>query len=503
LLQNGDQGRILCGSANLTKDALESGLECNTTKTVSTTDAAWKKSDEWFSDCWERASNHPLESAAPTATDYPDSCWRRDHLFEYQREAVEHLHRNRRRRALLVLPTGAGKTAVVACWLRERLRDEGQRLSVLWIAPQHELLRHARDEALRFGISEDRMYHARTKDDLRILVGSKRAGVRVSCVERYQLVFMTTDLLRALPNWTTDILVFDEAHHMNPRSGVETKAILRVRSQTLLGLTATPWRTSTDEHREFVKLFGGLHDHVFFLDERNEKDRARLVGQDGTTPVLAQRKHHPIETKFGFEFRAQDRHNRPLELQARIRDFDDRKRNETIVRQYYKWAATHRPSRTLVFACTNDHANALGRAFCKLRRGTRLKVQVFHTGNIPRSTSPDYFSGDKIFSLSHRANQTHDFRHDVLSLFNAGEINVLVVVGLATEGIDLPATDCIVVARPTLSAKLYRQMVGRGLRGPAVGGSQEVHILDCVDQMKDHDKVVDAIYGDKAYSQRC
>ena len=69
------------------------------------------------------------------------------------------------------------------------------------------------------------------------------------------------------------------------------------------------------------------------------------------------------------------------------------------------------------------------------------------------------------------------------------------------EGLDLPLVDSILVARPTLSSKLYRQMVGRGLRGPAVGGTEVVHVLDCVDQMEMHDKTIEAIYSDRAYQE--
>jgi superfamily II DNA or RNA helicase len=45
---------------------------------------------------------------------------------------------------------------------------------------------------------------------------------------------------------------------------------------------------------------------------------------------------------------------------------------------------------------------------------------------------------------------------------------VLVNVGVATEGTDVPAAACIVIARPTRSESLFRQMLGRGLR-PARG----------------------------------
>jgi superfamily II DNA or RNA helicase len=46
----------------------------------------------------------------------------------------------------------------------------------------------------------------------------------------------------------------------------------------------------------------------------------------------------------------------------------------------------------------------------------------------------------------------------------AGEIRVMVNVGVATEGFDCPQVSCILIARATVSAGLFIQMVGRGLR---------------------------------------
>ena len=45
-----------------------------------------------------------------------------------------------------------------------------------------------------------------------------------------------------------------------------------------------------------------------------------------------------------------------------------------------------------------------------------------------------------------------------------------------TEGVDLPKTKTVFLARPTVSSILMTQMVGRALRGTAAGGNQ-VHIL--------------------------
>jgi superfamily II DNA or RNA helicase len=57
-----------------------------------------------------------------------------------------------------------------------------------------------------------------------------------------------------------------------------------------------------------------------------------------------------------------------------------------------------------------------------------------------------------------------DVRRQALDEYRAGRITVLCNVGLFTEGTDLPSTSCVILGRPTSSATLYQQMVGRGLR---------------------------------------
>lgn len=60
----------------------------------------------------------------------------------------------------------------------------------------------------------------------------------------------------------------------------------------------------------------------------------------------------------------------------------------------------------------------------------------------------------------------------------AGDIDVLCNVGLFTEGTDLPHVSCIILGRPTKSASLYTQMVGRGVR--LAPGKRDCIILDVV-----------------------
>ena len=70
----------------------------------------------------------------------------------------------------------------------------------------------------------------------------------------------------------------------------------------------------------------------------------------------------------------------------------------------------------------------------------------------------------------------YEERKPVYDLYRNGELDVLVTVGVLTEGADFPMCDCVVMARPTRSRILYSQMVGRALR--LHDGKDDALVLD-------------------------
>jgi superfamily II DNA or RNA helicase len=81
-------------------------------------------------------------------------------------------------------------------------------------------------------------------------------------------------------------------------------------------------------------------------------------------------------------------------------------------------------------------------------------------------------------------------RRLLLKRLAAGELQVIVNCAVLTEGFDDPTISCVVIARPTRSAPLYQQMVGRGLRPDLslpVGGRGDCLVLDVVGASRTHD----------------
>jgi superfamily II DNA or RNA helicase len=78
----------------------------------------------------------------------------------------------------------------------------------------------------------------------------------------------------------------------------------------------------------------------------------------------------------------------------------------------------------------------------------------------------------------------HATRRHIINEFKAKNIRVLCNCEVLTTGFDAPVVTHLVIARPTVSAVLYEQMIGRGLRGPEFGGTEECIILNCEDNIR-------------------
>ena len=70
--------------------------------------------------------------------------------------------------------------------------------------------------------------------------------------------------------------------------------------------------------------------------------------------------------------------------------------------------------------------------------------------------------------------------------YRNGKLQVLINVNILTEGVDLPKTKTVFLARPTVSSILMTQMVGRALRGTAAGGTASAYIVSFVDHWNEH-----------------
>jgi superfamily II DNA or RNA helicase len=102
----------------------------------------------------------------------------------------------------------------------------------------------------------------------------------------------------------------------------------------------------------------------------------------------------------------------------------------------------------------------------------------------------DAFNNEGIPSAVVHGKLARDERRLLLKKLAAGDIQCVINCAVLTEGFDDPSISCIVIARPTRSAPLYQQMVGRGLR-PDLSLSSDLRgdclILDVTGASRTHD----------------
>ena len=137
----------------------------------------------------------------------------------------------------------------------------------------------------------------------------------------------------------------------------------------------------------------------------------------------------------------------------------NKERNLAIMNQLRQLYLEKKP--TIVFACSVDHAQMLS---------AMLMIE-----GIPNSL----VLGEMEAMDRKRAIDTFKNR-------NSG-IDIIINYEVLTTGFDSKNIECVFITRPTKSIVLYSQMLGRGLRGPLMGGNEECILIDIDDNLQAFD----------------
>jgi superfamily II DNA or RNA helicase/SOS-response transcriptional repressor LexA len=424
-------------STNLSLSALESGIEWNLRVDRDRDQPAFDRIGEAFEELWGLA--RPLDAqwvedyaeraatAAPQALDGevdvepmeppPDP-------HEVQVEALERLRQARaegRKRALVVLPTGLGKTWLAA-FDHAQLHDEMGRgvPRLLFLAHRRELLRQAAESYRRLA----RARNLRARVSWFLEEDSDLSG---------ELVFASVAKaarqahLARLAGERFDYVVVDEVHHAAADS---YRRILRVLEPGfLLGLTATPDRA---DQADILGLFDDFE--AYRADVGRGIELGRLV------PF----RYFGVKDEVDYDnIPWRNRRFDPKELEAAAQT---EARMRTLDRA---WDA-HAGKRTLVFCCSIAHATFVR----EWLRGRGLRANAI-------------FSGEGA-----------DDRDGSLRALSAGELDAVCSVDVLNEGVDLPDVDRVVMLRPTESSVVFLQQLGRGLR--AADDKPHLTVIDFV-----------------------
>lgn len=357
------------------------------------------------------------------------------------------------RKAMVELPTGAGKTRVATETALRLFIDGRLRGPVLWIAQSAELCEQAVQtwsEVWR-GLSDERP----------LTIGRLWMNNSVHEPDTEFSVIVATDakldVIVDSPEyeWLSDAsaVFVDEAHRAG--SSPRYTRILRWLGvdghgweRPLVGLSATPFRGSAGDGvqtKELAARFGGRKFKAF--EGSNAYQELSRIG------VLARVQHEVlpgIDVILNASELADVRNKRRLDPQVLDRIGRDQMRMASLVNDIMK----RDPGWPILVFTPNV-----------------LSAQVLAATLRYRSVEAAAVSG-----------QTgRQERRDVIERFKRDEIHVLANCDLLIQGFDAPGVRALYIARPTFSPSAYIQMAGRGLRGPENGGKEECLIVDIAD----------------------
>lgn len=389
-------------------------------------------------------------------------------LYEHQEEAIRKLDAMDKRgsfRTLLVLPTGGGKTLTAAYWLLRNAVDQNKK--ILWLAHRHLLLEQAA-EAFARNAYTDTMVN-RTVFNYRIISGMHDKPVHIQKTDRI-LIASKDSIIRSLDklkNWLNGeeiYLVIDEAHHAVAKS---YKKIIQyvadhTKSMKLLGLTATPFRTSEDEQGALKQVFT---DDIVYKTDLDTLIKKGILA----TPTFIDRKTNIQFTEhLGIQALKSIENLDTLPENIANDIADNKERNRIIVEKYLHNYEKY--GQTIVFALNKVHAIALNKLFNEKGKAYGIRSEFII------SEVQDMITG---ITISNADNERK------IEAYRNGEIQVLINVNILTEGTDLPKTHTVFLTRPTVSTTLMTQMVGRALRGLKAGGTKEAYIVTFIDNWND------------------
>lgn len=332
---------------------------------------------------------------------------------------------------LVVIPTAGGKSLVMASFIEGVLKAwPDQR--ILIVTHVRELI--AQNHAEMMGLWPNApagIYSAG--------LGKREAQARILFAGIQSIHRRATEIGH------TDLVLIDEAHLIPGKSSTMYRRFLDALKAInpalkVIGLTATPFRLDC----------GMLHEgqNALFTDIAYEAPVRELIDAGYLSPLVSKQSATRLDvSKVG----------------TRAGDFIARDLAAAVDQD-----AITRAAATEIIAHGRDRKSWL--AFCS---------GVEHARHVAEEFGRQGISCRTIFGDTPK-----DERDAILAAFKRGEIRALASMGVLTTGFNAPGVDLIALLRPTQSAGLYVQMVGRGTR--LAPGKENCVVLDFAGNVRRH-----------------
>lgn len=408
------EGCAFVGSSNISKSALQTGLEWNLKVDYAENPIRYElirsEFDSIFTNPNSKVLTHkwidnyssyrPENSSIPLVEPGANELDPPPVPNDIQAEALSALHQSRKlgfRRGLVVMATGLGKT-----WLAAFDTQDLNAKRVLFVAHRDEILSQAERTFVR--IRPDAKTGKYTGKQQQLNVDMLFASIQTLGKLQH---------LRKFPIDYFDYIIVDEFHHAAAQT--YQKLLAHFKPQFLLGLTATPERT---DQAEILNL---CDDNLVYRCDLFDGVNAKLLCPFKYYGIGDEHVNYQEIPWRNGKFEVNQLVNQ-LATQARAKHNFDQWKNKKL-------------TRTLAFCVSKRHADFMADFFNK--RGVKA-VAVYSDSTVRRNEALD------------------DLRNR--------RIDIIFSVDLFNEGVDVPAIDTVLMLRPTESKILFLQQLGRGLR---------------------------------------
>ena len=400
----------------------------------------------------------PIEDESRQVSDI-ETVGEKPMLHDYQRQArreiVRHLEGGRRR-CLLHMPTGSGKTHV-AVWVAAVCLLKSDSELVVWLANREELCEQAIDGFKTVWsmvgdreINAYRLFGDHSPDVVKE-TKDRQGGFIVASLQKMLSTERSQGLLPILGSRVA-MVIMDEAHMaLAPKYRYVLEQLVEYKNSTrLLGLSATPGRTWNDPEQDAV--LAEFFDHKKVTLDVGGEDPIEYLTKRG---YIARINHEQIDHQDRLDANdLKDLNDAEIPDSILEKLSHDTVRNYKVVSEIRKLVSSgHR--RIIVFGTTVQNSRS-------------ISVVLSAAGYTSFHVDSDTPSAE---------------RKSIITQFKSNEDVPMMLCnyGVFTAGFDAPKTTAVVVARPTLSLVLFSQMMGRATRGPAVGGTPECTVVSVID----------------------
>lgn len=445
----GEMYDIIIGSSNLTSSALSLNKEWNLKVSTHKNGLLTSKVMAEFQDDFESATS-------------VTKSW----LIEYQKEYQESKNNNtfwekNRRDDKIIVPNNMQKAALNNL---QKLRKIGVQKALLISATgTGKTYLSAFDVAsimpknCLFVVHRRNIAEAAMNTFKKVIGNSRKMGIYSGEKKEIDSEFLFTTIqtlsrdkhLHKFSSTHFDYIIIDESH----RSGGQTyqKLLDYFQPEFLLGMTATPERT---DGFDIFSLFDHNIAYEIRLHKALEENMLSEFHYYGVQDITVE--GHVIDENSDFRF---------LEAKERI---------DHLIKISQKYGTDNGVIRGLVFCSRKEECKALSNAF-----NSRGYKTVALTG--------DDNEEKRIDAIQRLESDTEN------------KLDYIFTVDIFNEGIDIPKVNQILMIRPTNSAIIFVQQLGRGLRKAA--GKSYVTIIDFIGNYQNNYLVPIALYGDSSYNK--